>query len=181
MEEIWKDIKGFEGLYQVSNLGRVKSVCRKVNVSGKSKKIVNERILSTCVSGVGYKVVNLSKNGSVKSFSVHRLVAEAFIPNPLNLKEINHRDENRLNNVTGNLEWCDRMYNRHYGTAEERRVLQIVKPIIMCDLKTKKQIREFVSMSEAERTMGIHRQSIYMVCRGKHKQGGGYYWKYKNE
>lgn len=106
--EIWKDIKDFEGLYWISNLGRVKN---------KHGKILKPRLSSN-----GYYNICLYKNNKAKCYTVHRLVAEAFIPNPDNLPEINHKDENRLNNEVYNLEWCNRKYNQHYGSAIKKNI-----------------------------------------------------------
>jgi hypothetical protein len=105
MQEIWKDIKGYEGLYQVSNLGRVKSLERyKTNWS--KKQCVKERVLKPILANTGYYMVVLSKNGITKSVLVHRLVAETFLSNPNNLEQVNHKDENKLNNNIDNLEFC---------------------------------------------------------------------------
>ena len=114
--EIWKDIEGYEGLYQVSNKGRIKSLNR---IDSRGRK-VNEKILSSKPNNKGYLRVHLYKNGKRKPFSVHRLVAIAFIPNPNNLLEVNHKDENKENNTVDNLEWCDRKYNANYGSRNER-------------------------------------------------------------
>ena len=105
MQEIWKDIEDYEGLYQVSNLGKVKSLPKLVNRKNNSKYLTNEKILKPL--SFGYARVILSN----KSYSVHRLVAEAFIPNPNNLPIINHKDGNKQNNCIDNLEWCDYSYN----------------------------------------------------------------------
>lgn len=110
MPEIWKDVKGYEGLYQISNFGKVKSLERSVKF-GHSKRIVEETLLHPTDNGNGYKIVGLRKNGKRKNFYIHRLIAEAFIPNPLNLKYINHIDFNRSNNSVGNLEWCTQKDN----------------------------------------------------------------------
>ena len=114
--EIWKDIEGYEGLYQVSNLGRVKSLER-IDRLGRLKPGV---ILRPKVERGGYLLVGLHKEGKQKMFLVHRLVAHAFIPNPEGLPEINHRDEDKTNNLVDNLEYCDRKYNMNYGTRNER-------------------------------------------------------------
>lgn len=118
MLEIWKDIKGYEGLYQVSNLGRIKSLERTIEVKTKHStcRTIKERILKPekCKS-TQYLYVNLNKFGNVKHCTVHRLVAEAFIPNPDNLPQINHLDENRSNNCADNLEWCTNKHNCNYG------------------------------------------------------------------
>lgn len=117
-EEIWRDIEGYEGLYQVSNLGRVKSLDR-IDRLGRRKPGV---ILSYILHNYGYLLVNLYKEGKRKLFLVHRLVAHTFIPNPEGLPEINHKDEDKTNNLVDNLEYCDRKYNINYGTHTERMV-----------------------------------------------------------
>lgn len=123
MKEIWKDIKGYEGLYQVSNLGRVKSLKRNCKGGHGSNRIVNERILAQCNTGRDrdYKGVRLCKNKILKSFQIHRLVAEAFIPNSNNYPCVNHKKEfEKWNNKVSNLEWCTYKYNINYGTHNER-------------------------------------------------------------
>ena len=119
IEEIWKPIKNYEGLYEVSNLGRIKGVTR--YVKGKvGYRIQKEKIRKCEVSSNGYLHVLLCKNGKYTTHNVHRLVAGAFIPNPDNLPEINHKDENKENNCVDNLEWCTRKYNMNYGTTQSR-------------------------------------------------------------
>ena len=113
-EEIWKDVVGYEGNYLVSNLGRVKTVPHVVTYKGRSY-ISKERIMSLQYDACGYLQVRLSKDAVKKTQKVHRLVAIAFIPNPNNLPEINHKDEIKTNNKVDNLEWCDRKYNMQYG------------------------------------------------------------------
>ncbi len=110
MEE-WKDIKGYEGLYQISNLGRVKSLARYVNRKYNSQRLVKERILSIGDNGNGYCNVCLTKKCSKKTEKVHQLVAQAFIDNPNNYPEINHSDGNKANNKIENLIWCTRSQN----------------------------------------------------------------------
>ena len=110
--EIWKDIKGYEGLYQVSNMGRIKSL--------NYRNTGEEGILRHSLDSYGYLKVTLHKNGKQKYFRIHRLVAETFIPNVNNLPEVNHIDENKENNHVENLEWCDRKYNNNYGSRNER-------------------------------------------------------------
>ena len=105
MNEEWKPVENYEDLYWVSNLGNVKN-------KRKDKKL--------SINLDGYYVVNLSKNGKSKIFTVHRLVAQAFIPNPDNLPQVNHKDENKLNNNVDNLEWCNSNYNHNYGTRNKR-------------------------------------------------------------
>lgn len=116
MNEIWKDIEGYIGLYQISNLGRVKSLGRR----GKGCSL-EDRILKPMINKDGYHLVNLKDvNHVAKWFTIHRLVALHFIPNPNDYKEINHKDEAKGNNSVTNLEWCTREYNVSYGTVIER-------------------------------------------------------------
>lgn len=119
MKEIWRDIKGYESLYQVSNLGRVKSLARKV-IKKNYVSFKKERILKQQTDRYGYKKVILQRNYQIKTFSIHRLVAEAFLENPYNLPQINHKDENKENNCVLNLEYCDSKYNNNYGTRNIR-------------------------------------------------------------
>ena len=115
MEEIWRDIAGFEGIYQVSNLGRIKSF-----QGWKRASCPKEFILKSTLANNGYCQVTLYKDTKRKKYLVHRLVAEAFIPNPDGLPHINHKDENPENNKADNLEWCTPLYNNKYGTARYR-------------------------------------------------------------
>ena len=118
MQEIWKDIEGYEGLYQVSNFGRVKSLDRYVLRNGNSL-FVNGIVLSQ-LNNRGYLTVRLCNSGKYKNYLVHRLVANAFIRNDNNYSEINHIDENKHNNHVDNLEWCDRKYNVNYGSRADK-------------------------------------------------------------
>ena len=120
MVEEWKDIKGYEGLYQVSNKGNVRTLEHKiVNKLGRTQ-LVKGRNLKIHTYPNGYKDVMLQNKGVAKRYLVHRLVAEAFIPNPENFSEVNHKDESRDNNVVTNLEWCSRKYNCNYGSCIEK-------------------------------------------------------------
>ena len=124
MKEIWNDIEGLEGVYQVSNLGRVKSLDRYVNGRINGRKSYIKGCFLTPLCGCGrrkkYLHVNLCVNGKCKKYSIHQLVAKAFIPNPNNLPLVNHKDENPSNNFVDNLEWCDAKYNINYGTRNKR-------------------------------------------------------------
>ena len=111
MKEIWRDINDFKGLYQVSNLGRVRSIDRMTIYCTGAKRITKGMILSISKNKLGYPQVNLSNKDRSYSRRVHRLVANAFIENPKKYKEINHIDGNKENNTVSNLEWCDRSYN----------------------------------------------------------------------
>ena len=119
MSEEWRDIKGYEGLYQVSNYGRVRSVSRIVTWKNNQLKTYKSRIMKIQQKN-GYYTVSLYKDFNSKTIRVHRLVGEAFIPNPDNLPFINHIDENKLNNRVENLEWCTRQYNNNYGSRNHK-------------------------------------------------------------
>ena len=122
-EEIWKPIKGYEGAYEVSNFGRVKALSRIVNVNNNGYFTQPEKIKAQSNHYRGYKTVGLKYNGTKKTAYVHRLVAETFLPNPDNLPQVNHKDEDKTNNCVENLEWCTNDYNIHYGTATVRNSL----------------------------------------------------------
>ena len=177
MEE-WKDIKGYEGIYQVSNFGRVRSVERKVRANICGFRIVKEKILSMCKSKNGYYTVVLSKSGKNKSLSIHRLVAKEFIDNPKQYKEVNHKDENKLNNCVENLEWCNRKYNANYGTSVERCAKTKFKPVYMIDVNTHEILRTFDSLKRASQETGISNKNISSVCLHKSKTAGGYSWRF---
>ena len=171
--EIWKDIEGYEGLYQVSNLGRVKSL--NYHRTGKEKILRLEK-------SQGYYIADLCINGKAKHYKVHRLVAEAFIPNPENLPEINHKDENPSNNNVNNLEYCDRKYNNSYGSRNERskqkQINDINKsvPIVQIDLNND-TVAIWPSMAEAQRN-GFNLGNIYLCCNGRQNTHKGYKWIY---
>ena len=135
MTEIWKDIVGYEGLYQVSNLGNVK---RLKSYKGRGKGyIVEEHLIQPSINSRGYQTVDLCKNGKTKTFSMHRLVAIAFLDNSDNLPEVNHKDEDKTNNCVDNLEWCDRVYNNNYGTRNKKcsdkwKLKRLQKELVIC-------------------------------------------------
>ena len=167
MKEIWKDIEGYEGFYQVSNFGKVRSLINK-----------QIKILKTRVHPNGYELINLKG----KTFRLHYLVAKTFLENPKKYKEINHKDENKLNNRVDNLEWCNRKYNCNYGSLPEKVGKRFSKKILLIDVNSKyKSICPFPSAMEAERIMGIDHSSIIKCCKGKIKTAGGYVWRYIDE
>lgn len=177
MEE-WRDIKGYEGLYQVSNYGRVKSL--NYNHTGEERILKPARFAMK--SGNSYYKVKLCKDGKTNNKRVHVLVAEAFIPNPDNLPEVNHKDENGLNNRVDNLEWCTRKYNINYGTAIERMKEKMIngktsKPVYQYSIDGK-LIKEWSSTMEIQRQTGYANGNIGKCCRGKYKQAYGYKWSY---
>lgn len=175
MNEEWRDIVGYEGYYQVSNLGMVRSVDRRLNVKTKyghySIFVRKSVILSQAITKEYYRV-RLKK----KNFSVHRLVAEAFIPNPSNLPCVNHKDENKLNNRADNLEWCTVKYNTNYGTGIERRAKTRSKQCYQYTLSGE-LVKVWTSASECGRH-GFSGRSIYRVCNGERKTHKGYIWSY---
>lgn len=185
--EVWKDIVGYEGLYQVSNLGRVKSLKRKVYAGRNRMRWQYERILSNNkTNGNGYIVVSLNKESKSKNKYVHRLVAEAFLENPNNYKYINHKDQNTFNNNANNLEFCTAQYNSTYRDAHIKRGLKYrnnlvnSKKVYQLD-ENENIIKEFPSMAEANRQLGTNHTSIYACINGKQKHAFGYKWKYADE
>lgn len=170
MEE-WRDIKGYEGLYQISNYGRVKSLGRNTT-KGKIRKLQ--------VSGNGYLSVTLSKNGVVKRYAVHRLVAESFIPNPHNLPQINHRNEVTTDNFVENLEWCDATYNNNYGKHRSSISKARRKWVIQKDLNNN-IVGIYDSPITAAKMTDTCYSSIVGVCNGRHHTAGNYIWKYEKD
>lgn len=180
MEEIWKDVKNYEGIYQISNLGRVKSLERTViKKDGRSQQI--KESLRTIEYNVGdYRVVGLCKNGKQKIKRVARLVAEAFIPNPNNLPEVNHIDENKHNDSVQNLEWCSRSYNINHGTRNKRVGNHYIKRVYQYSLNGK-LIKVFNSLSEAAKANNYLVGNMSVACR-KVKEGAtcnNYFFSYE--
>lgn len=179
MIEIWKDIKEYEGLYQVSNLGRIKSLAR-IN-SNRNKKHI---ILKPRMGGSDlYDRCRLRKNGNSKNFLVHRLVAIHFIENPENKKYVNHKDEDKTNNFFENLEWVTFKENLNHGTRNRRISITATNgkqsiPVFQIDSITNNIVKEWVSMSEAGRngySQGLISKAV--KSNSKHK---GFYWRLKN-
>lgn len=176
--EIWKDIKGYEGLYQVSNLGRVKGLDRYVK-NNHSVRYVKERILKPNKNKDGYFTISFWVNGKMKQYYVHRLVAEAFLDNPNNYPIVNHRDETSSNNNSSNLEWCSYKYNNDYGTRKIRSMISQGKKVLQYDLQDN-LIKEWNSTREIERELKIHHSLISNCCRGKREMIKNNKWKYKD-
>lgn len=172
MKEIWKDIKGYEGLYQVSNLGRIKSLKRECRHPLGGQRIVNERIMKLERTKWGYLRVHLNNNGVGKKVLVHRLVAQAFIPNSNNYEVVNHKDENPQNNNVENLEWCNVQYNNTYGD----KIQKMFKQIVQLD-EEGKIIKYFSSTIQASKETNITRCTITNCLNGKQKTAGGFIWK----
>lgn len=175
-QEVWKPVVGYEGYYEVSNLGRIKSVERTVIMKNGVLRPIHERIMRPSAQKTGYLNITLSKCGELqRHVRVHRLVAEAFIPNPNNLPEVNHKDENKQNNRADNLEWCDRRYNNIYGTAKLRAMITQGKPVLQ--LKDGKIINGWPSAGMAAAFTDATQGGISSCCRGEMKTSGGYEWK----
>lgn len=177
MQEIWKPIVGFEGYYEVSSFGNVRSVDRYV-VNNKGLRLIKGQIIKQTKQKNGYLYVGLYKKQKHKLIRVHRLVAEAFIPNPNNLPFINHRDENPLNNIVENLEWCTPKYNINYGTCIERRCNKKQKLVLQYTLDGE-FVKEWQSLKEIECELGIKQYNISRCCNGKRKSACGYVFKFK--
>ena len=156
--ELWKNIKGYEGLYQVSNLGRVRSL-DKVTRHGHRLK---GKVLCLNEGEKGYITIRLQIDGVRQAFNVHRLVAEAFLDNPNNLPCVNHKDEDKSNNSVNNLEWCDYSYNNTYGTRIKRRLNKVQRKVV--DLRTG---IIYESIKKAQDFTGD--QNVGAYCRGKYK------------
>ncbi len=177
MIEVWKDIPGYEGHYQVSNLGSVKSIERLRRTKGTGITKVCERIVKPTIDKFGYCKVCLFKNGKRKYCKPHRLVAIAFIPNPDNKPEVNHKDGNKTNNNVSNLEWNTASENMRHAFANglnggERKKNRM--PVWQFD-KAHNLIATYPSIYAAEKKTGI--KNIWMCCTGKYKVAGGYIWK----
>lgn len=146
--EIWKSVKGFEGFYEVSNLGNVRTIPHYSNYKGKSQRHIKGRIKKTCTDKYGYSFVSLYKGQKKKICKVHRLVAEAFIENKNNFPQINHKDEQKTNNAVSNLEWCDSKYNNNYGTKKIR-LSKTKKKNGKCFCKNRDQNGRFCKVSKS--------------------------------
>lgn len=176
-KEYWRPVVGYEGLYEGSNLGRVKSLDRWVKCPNGTVRFYKGKILKPRTNGRGYLQVTLSKNGKIKNFLVHRLVAEAFLQNNDNLPCVNHKDENPQNNNVNNLEWCSYEYNNKYGTRIERDALTKSKPVLQYTLDGV-FVREWESTMECGRN-GFNQGHVAACCRGEQKTHKDFIWKYK--
>ena len=164
--EVWKDVVGYEGLYQVSNYGRLKRVF-------KNKK---EHLLTGKKDKDGYIQVILSRNQKKKHCRLHRLVAETFIPNPNDKPVVNHKDKNVLNNTVDNLEWATVSENTKHGyetgrSVHGRSVIQYTKNM--------EYVACWKSIEKAARVLGVDQANICACCNGRQKTSGGYIWRYK--
>ena len=181
--EIWKDISNYENLYQVSNLGRVRSITH-TRKNGREKNhvcISKGKMLTPGKDNSGYMVVVLSKNGKTKSYRVHRLVAQEFLENKNNFKCINHKDENKANNKADNLEWCNHKYNNNYGTKPQRISKANSIKVNQYD-KDYNFIKTWDSLTEASKYLKKDRADVNIskCCKLKAKSAYGYIWRYTN-
>ena len=182
--EVWKPIKDYEGWYEASTLGRIRSVNRSFKDKSGRVRTFKGRVLKPAkVSKKGYLGVMLCRNGSQKTKKVHRLVAETFLPNPSNLPEVNHKDENVGNNCVDNLEWATTKYNCRYGTRSQRIGENNKKPkrkytVYQLD-KEDNVVKVFDSVRQASKQTGICYDSIRKCGLGEpyYKTAGGYKWK----
>ena len=156
-----KDIQGYEGVYAVTSCGKVYSY--------KSKKF-----LSLGKRRDGYLQITLHKNDKQKTYRVHRLVAEAYLPNPEGLPQVNHKDENKENNALPNLEWCDQKYNMNYGSRNEKAGKALSKPVFCVELN-----KTFDGVRAAARELGLDQSRIGKCCTGKQKTTGGFHFRYQ--
>lgn len=165
MIESWKDIEGYEGIYQISNLGRVKS-------------LRNDIILKNRIGSRGYCEVCLQHNRKVTQSKVHRLVANAFIPNPNNYSLVNHKDEDKTNNRVDNLEWCNSKYNCNYGTRNERISKNKIRPKVIQKDKNNNIIKIWNGFTIIEKELGYSKTYIWECCNKKYNMAYGYFWEY---
>ena len=160
--EHWRSIAGYDGLYEVSDLGRIKSL-----------KYGKEKILKPGKNTGGYLFVILCKDCHTKHLLVHRIVAEAFIPNTQGLETVNHKDEVKTNNTVSNLEWMSQGDNVAYSQPQWAK-----RSVQMFDKSTGELLATFPSTMEAARVTGINQGNISKCCNGKRKSAGGYKWRY---
>ena len=181
--EEWRPVKGYEGLYEVSNLGRIRSTPRYVQQKNKygtlSTVFRDSKVLVQRIAQRGYYIISI-RNGreDPHTYSVHRIVATAFIPNPLNLPQVNHKDENKLNNRVDNLEWCTAEYNMNYGTCKKRTASRHMKPVAQYDLEGN-LVATYKGIKEAAKHAKVSWQMISAcLTRPNIRTAGGYIYKY---
>ena len=190
MEEIWKDIEGYEGKYQVSNMGRVRSLDYTIMQpnahDGHLQPITYKgRMMKAHSINSGYLAVGLRNEQGKRQHLVHRLVATAFVENPQNLPDVNHKDEDKTNNRADNLEWCTKLYNSNYGNAQAKSsAAHLNHPDLSREVRqlspSGELLHVYPSAMEAARQTGISQSGIVRCCNGEkyYKTAGGYRWEY---
>ena len=176
--EHWVSIEDFEGLYEVSNLGNIRSLDRDILCKNGIVHHITGKVLDTSSYKENYKQASLYKDRKYYHRYVHRLVAEAFIPNPENLPQVNHKDEDKTNNCVSNLEWITPKDNCNYGTRNERQGLGHSKPIQQYDLEGN-FIKEWESAAEVEKVLGFNHSNISKCCLRRYNVAYNYKWKFK--
>lgn len=176
MREIWKQIKGFEEIYSVSNYGNVKHN-KTESKSGTGNYARQEHILKQRKNNAGYMLVDLYKGNKRYQMLIHRLVAMAFLDNPNNYNVVNHKDENPLNNTVINLEWCNQKYNMNYGKVAKKIGKANSKPVKQIDLNGN-LVKIYPSAIQAQRETGISNGLINECMKGKRKKARGFVWEY---
>ena len=182
-QEIWKDVVGFEDSYEVSSFGRVRGKERVIYKNDGTHQTFKSKILTPYSNNKrnGYCYVYLRVKGKKYPKFVHRLVAEAFLPNTKDLPQINHKDENTTNNRLENLEWCDAKYNNNYGSKSIKYKECAPKAPVSQYTKDGIFMADYPSQREAERKTGISCRNISSCCCGKARTAGGFIWKFKNK
>ena len=175
--ETWKELKGYEGDYEVSNMGQVRSTtkvftCYSLRGNGIHERTRYGRILQPSVQNNGYLVVWLSRNGKVKAHTVHRLIAKTFIENPKNLYCVNHKNGNKTDNRVENLEWCTSGENLKHAYEKLGRVHRKGTKIICIELN-----KTFESIKSASEELNVNKEAIGNCLAGRVKHAGGYSWK----
>ncbi|MEK3678854.1 NUMOD4 domain-containing protein [Lactobacillus crispatus] len=168
LQENWKKITQLENRYEISNYGRIRNTR-------------TLQVLKAQISNSGYLRICLrTQQGKKRQFSIHRLVAKYFVPNPMHKPEVNHKDENRLNNSVFNLEWVTQKENVNYGTGIERQRTQLFKPVIQLSISNK-YIAFYPSLKAAAKTVKCNSSQIWRVANGQRKTAHGYKWKYAED